>query len=366
MKKSLLAALLFFLFSGQVLYAEILILKSGRKIEANIIEKNEQFVVIDFKGTPITYYAFEVESIDGEPVVAKPKREDKDIIRAEIISPEEYLKRGNAYYAKEGFEQAIAEFSLAIKIKPDYAEAYLRRGLAEADRANLDQAISDYARALEINPKYEEAYYTRGLAYARKGDIDRALADYSKAIEVNPEYVQAYLNRAFININKALPEKAITDLDRVVKINSNLAVAYYIRGIAYANKGNLEQAISDYSKAIKFNPNYAEAYTNRALAYVYKAMIEQTRIDPNSPKAYVNIGPTKANKADFDRAVSDCNKALEISPSFSDAYLARARVYFFRQEYDKSWEDVHKLEELGAKIDPQFLGDLKTASGKEK
>jgi hypothetical protein len=44
-------------------------------------------------------------------------------------------------------------------------------------------------------------------------------------------------------------------------------------------------------------------------------------------------------------------------------------IFFYGfKEYDKSWADIHKVEELGGgkAIFPKFLEDLKKASGREK
>ena len=45
------------------------------------------------------------------------------------------------------------------------------------------------------------------------------------------------------------------------------AEAYINRGNAYSKKGQYDKAISDYSKAIEINPKYADAYINRGLAH---------------------------------------------------------------------------------------------------
>jgi hypothetical protein len=37
----------------------------------------------------------------------------------------------------------------------------------------------------------------------------------------------------------------------------------------------------------------------------------------------------------------------------------RAKTYFFKEKYEKSRQDVRKAEELGYKVDPRFLEDLK-------
>ena len=46
--------------------------------------------------------------------------------------------------------------------------------------------------------------------------------------------------------------------------------AYNNRGVAYLGKDQYDQAISDYSKAIEINPKYANAYNNRGYIYLVK------------------------------------------------------------------------------------------------
>ena len=120
----------------------------------------------------------------------------------------------------------------------------------------------------------------------------------------------------------------------------NDAVAYNNRGIAYARKGQYDQAISDYTKALEINPRYAKAHYSRGIAY--------------------------ARKGQHDQAISDYTKALEISPRFAKAYNNRGVAYYQMGQYDKAWEDVHKAQDLGFKIHPKFLKLLRKASGRQK
>ncbi|MCX7833208.1 MAG: tetratricopeptide repeat protein [Ignavibacteria bacterium] len=55
---------------------------------------------------------------------------------------------------------------------------------------------------------------------------------------------------------------------KFVKVYSSKdAEFYYNRGIAYRYKGDYDRAIQDYNKAIEINPNDADAYYYRGLAY---------------------------------------------------------------------------------------------------
>jgi tetratricopeptide (TPR) repeat protein len=56
-------------------------------------------------------------------------------------------------------------------------------------------AIADYTKAIEINPNYASTYYNRGILKKDLKDYSGAIADYTKAIEINPNYAIAYYNR---------------------------------------------------------------------------------------------------------------------------------------------------------------------------
>jgi hypothetical protein len=40
--------------------------------------------------------------------------------------------------------------------------------------------------------------------------------------------------------------------------------------------------------------------------------------------------------------------------------------YYYKKEYDKSWEDIKKAKDLGWRIPPEFLEELRKASGRQK
>ncbi|MCX5666859.1 MAG: tetratricopeptide repeat protein [Candidatus Omnitrophica bacterium] len=119
-------------------------------------------------------------------------------------------------------------------------------------------------------------------------------------------------------------------------VNSEDFVA---KGIEWGKKGEFDKAIAEFNKAIEVNPNDPLAFYNRGSAYDCKR--------------------------DYDKAISDYSKAIELNPKFATAYNSRAIDYYYKKDYDKAWEDVHTAEPM-FKIHPEFLKMLRKASGREK
>ena len=60
----------------------------------------------------------------------------------------------------------------------------------------------------------------------------------------------------------------VAGCDKEQQLELDDAEAYTSRGLEYLFKGQYDKAISDFNKAIEINPKYAEAYNNRAAACI--------------------------------------------------------------------------------------------------
>jgi Flp pilus assembly protein TadD len=53
--------------------------------------------------------------------------------------------------------------------------------MAYGKKGDLDKAIADYTEAIRLRPQYAKAYYNRGTAYREKGMNSEAEADFVQA-----------------------------------------------------------------------------------------------------------------------------------------------------------------------------------------
>ena len=96
----------------------------------------------------------------------------------------------------------------------------------------------------------------------------------------------------------------------------------------------------------------------------YEAEVERPSLDADY---YLNRGDTYWKKGQYDQAISDYTKAIEINPKLPQPYVGRGAVYLFcKREYDQAWDDVHKAQDLGYQVPTQFLKALREASGRQE
>ena len=262
----------------------------------------------------------------GEARPAKPLSQN-----SRTISGETYFLRGNAKYELGLYHAAIADYTAAIRLKPDFALAYFNRGVAKANLKQYDAAISDYTQALRLKPADAGAYNNRGLAKEMLKEYFAAIADYDMAIHLKPDYAFAYNNRGIAKAELGQYFLAISDYDIAIHLKPNYADAYNNRGTTKADLKQYFRAISDYDMAIRLKPDLASAYYNRGHAKAdlkqYEAAIADydmaIRLKPDFFNAYFNRGVAKADLKQYFRAISDYDMAIRLKPNYAGAYYNR-------------------------------------------
>lgn len=78
----------------------------------------------------------------------------------------------------------------------DAAIAYNNRGVVYSDRREYENAIADFSKAIELDPNYAIAYNNRGLAHHGRGEYARAIADFAKATELDSKNACAFVRRS--------------------------------------------------------------------------------------------------------------------------------------------------------------------------
>jgi tetratricopeptide (TPR) repeat protein len=136
----------------------------------------------------------------------------------------------------------------------------------------------------------------------------------------------------------------------------------FVTGLKYYKEGQYSKALDYFTKSI---PKYNSEYLNNAYVYFYigncnsfikeyeRAISDYTKaleINPKLAEVYYNRGATYSRKQEYDKAISDYTKSLEINPKLAEAYGNRGATYFHKQEYDKAIADYTKALEINPKL----------------
>ena len=96
--------------------------------------------------------------------------------------------RGIIHMALESYDAAIADYSKALALKPEFGEIHVNVGNVYFLGKVFDKAIEEYTQAIDLeSTKIHIAYINRGMAYESLGDFNNAETDYRAAIELLPE-----------------------------------------------------------------------------------------------------------------------------------------------------------------------------------
>ena len=313
---------------------------------------------------------------DVAPVSAENVRLARDV-----------FNKGFACADRGEYDQAIADFTAAIELHPQYAQAYNNRGLAYLRQGDYDRAIADCTTAIELNPQLVEAYNNLGLAYYGQGEYNEAISKYTTAIELGQQLTEgttqlsrlpterptaielgqqlteAYYNRGvvfYVEAEGGLDRgvlyygegeygHAVTDFTAAIKLDPQYAQAYNSRGLAYRRQGDYDRAIADYTVAIGLNRQDAQAYYNRGVAYSEQRKYERAIADytvaiglnPQLAQAYRNRGLAYAGRRDYDQAIADYTVAIGLNPQDAQAYRNRGLAY--AGQYAGQWDYDHDL-----------------------
>lgn len=146
------------------------------------------------------------------------------------------------------------------------------------------------------------------------------------------------------------------------------------RGWEYLAEGQLDTAMYRFNLAYLLHPKCSDAYWGMGVVCFQQGKMEEaTRVlgkgleqEPNNAGlmadlATLNLTQYKENKdsAHLIKALGLLTKSVGIDATNATAFLRLALAEYYREDYEKSWEYLHRCRMLDvAALDTEFLKDL--------
>ncbi|MGH7475980.1 MAG: BTAD domain-containing putative transcriptional regulator [Longimicrobiales bacterium] len=249
--------------------------------------------------------------------------------------PEAYqlYRRGRYLWntrTREGHERAIEYYREALERDSTYADAYA--GLA-------DVYLTDYQLGLGIIPQ--------GETYSRlKWAAERALALDDQSADAHTSYAIAlWWQRNWPGAER--------ELRRAIELNPGHATARSWYSLLLAGLGRSQEALRESRHAYELDPFAVVASNNYAfqcyLIRDYDCAIEQWRrtleIGPSWANGYVGLAFAYAHKGMPDEAIRSITKAIELSPERPDYLAELAYIQALAGETAVALENVRRAKQ---------------------
>jgi tetratricopeptide (TPR) repeat protein len=213
--------------------------------------------------------------------------------------------------------------------EPKTASEFVDRARLAMEEDKLDQALKDLDKALKLDSKCVAAYLLRGKLRLTKGEPLDALRDSENALKLDPKNADGYCNRGSARLALESTDKAFSDFEAALKLDPKHFETFFYRGLALQKQGKLAAAIADYTEALNLNPL-------------------------RGVPVLMNRGAALASTGAFCSACSDYSSVIGGAPKFAPAYAERGRVRLADGDFDGALEDLDKALDL----DPKNVSSL--------
>lgn len=376
-----------------IAYADIVYLKSGKKVEGKIIEKTDEYVKIDFIGVTLTYWMNEVEKIQtGVSIDSMSKEIETVKVSEQANTAEAHFKKGTEYLYEGKWPQATTEFKDAISIDSDNLGAHFNLGCAHALVGEHEQAVEHFEKALLLETVPFDAFcyfniagiHTKEAISKRNTDLfKKASENFQKAAQALPNFILAidYMNHSQMLSNPEIQEK----IDNITFSVSERGVApdsaiflpetkimgkaedrillfdaqgppllYFFRSpvchlmvceskIDFQDPANLsEEARTCLEATLKLLDNEPQTQVNKVVKWNTAIILSNS---------YLTTG-------NWDKVIEFAEKAKEIGLSYSTQYENLALAYFQKGDYAKANKAAKSALEINPNIHPEVRSGL--------
>jgi tetratricopeptide (TPR) repeat protein len=161
------------------------------------------------------------------------------------------------------WEEGAAHCRAALKIEPKNLEAAYNLGTAEMHSGRLKEAMAAFSQAITIDPKLVDAHYGIGLAQLQQGKRKDAEEHFSTVLRLEPNNFDAHDQLADLLASQGQLSEAIPHLNAAIAAKPSPMLHFRLASILEA-QGKVAEAIAGYRQALQMNPDQAEALNNLA------------------------------------------------------------------------------------------------------
>ncbi|MCH2170860.1 tetratricopeptide repeat protein [Myxococcota bacterium] len=255
---------------------------------------------------------------------------------------------GNAYGAAKAPEEAIAQYSLALTLHPDFRDARHNLANLQTVLGNHEVAKRLYRKNLAIHPADAAAHNNLGSLLHREGHREEALSHYRRAAISDPLYATPHYNMGVEAQERRDPLEASRHFARALQIDPTLQSARRSLALTLYRSGNFSAALPHLITAIQAETPDSElllitswilsTHPSPSVRDAEKALEYARRAQPSDRAATARaldvLAAAYAEAGDFSRATQYALQALKAAqhPKGKRAQALQSRLDEYRRK----------------------------------
>lgn len=309
-----------------------------------------------------------------------------------LEKPEEFLRRGDDYFAAGDYLNAIAAYKVVAKARPGSPDVYSKMGEAYVASSEYDEAIAAYRKAIDLKGPGEQLHYSLGVLYERKGLLDESAEQYLKALQVAPDNGDARRRLAEIYFLRGSFVQAAEQYKKLIRTRSDNPLLHLKLGNVYEMNKKFPEAIAAYQEAVKLDPDNLKAHKDLAgllnrrglhekaeaqyrqvlrlkkddeetrLALIalfvkkkkyddlFLLLKEGTELHPEDPNSHYKLGIINEFRKDFPAAIASYEKTVALDKGHAKGLNALGKLYLKLRRVD----EAKKTLEAARLADPEL------------
>jgi tetratricopeptide (TPR) repeat protein len=261
--------------------------------------------------------------------------------------PDAFNNLGNVLYYQKKFDEAIGAYTAALRLVPDHAGYHGNLSEALRHRGRLPEAIEHARRAVELQPDSGMAHNHLGLALAADEQFEAAAVECAAAVRLDPGRAEAHHGLGYALHRLGRTEEALAALGRALELKPDLAEAHSNLGAVLLRQGKLHEALACFAEALRLQPDLTDACIHRASALWQLGRIEEAvaaaeevvRREPDSADAHNALGVVYLKAGRLTAAVTAFDRALALKPDFARAHFNRALTWLLQGDYERGFPE---------------------------
>jgi eukaryotic-like serine/threonine-protein kinase len=165
---------------------------------------------------------------------------------------EAHIRLGDLLAGRGKWDEAVAEYRTAVRLKPDHADAHTNLGNTLKDQGQVDEAIAAYRAAVRLKP---DDFWNRtrlGEALNEAGQRREAAAEFREAVRLAPNDGMDCFNMAIVMLDQGHTDPAIELLTRASRWdfehNNRVGLAIEVLAETYRDLGRYDEAVANFRR----------------------------------------------------------------------------------------------------------------------